>query len=371
MNPFKYGQVVRNDDFCKRDRLSESLLDYIKRGQNVYIQGERRTGKTSLVFETTESANNHIICYIDLLEVKSLTDLVKRMVVSLLSLEKKSGFVEKTFKQLSHLRPVVSVDPVTGLPSMSIDSSLRFTPDSITGVLDLIASQRPGSRQVVIVFDEFQDILNIENTKEALAILRSKIQFHTDTPYVFAGSVRKKMEHIFTDPDSAFFKSTAPIYVGPLDRGVFKKFLVKKFESGNRSVDPGFLDVILKICFDVPGDVQQLCSSLWETTSEGETIVKDHLHDALKRVFAHESKGYETCLKIISKQQLTLLTALARMGGRNPTASQFLLNSGIPQASSIRTALKRLIALKIIFHYENEYRFVNPFFRAWLLYKKL
>ena len=80
---------------------------------------------------------------------------------------------------------------------------------------------------------------------------------------------------------------------------------------------------------------------------------------------------YETVLKIISGQQLKFLTGLARMGGHTPTSSQFLKQSGINQASSAQAALKRLLDLKIIFYYENEYRFVNPFFRTWLLYKNL
>ena len=92
---------------------------------------------------------------------------------------------------------------------------------------------------------------------------------------------------------------------------------------------------------------------------------------ALEQIFLHELKGYETILKIISRQQLKLLTALARLGGKAPMSSEFLKNSGIAQASSVQRALSRLIKLRIVFHYENEFRFTNPFFRAWLLHKKL
>jgi hypothetical protein len=52
-------------------------------------------------------------------------------------------------------------------------------------------------------------------------------------------------------------------------------------------------------------------------------------------------------------------------------SSAFLRNSGIAQASSVQRALNRLLELGIVFHYEKEYRFVNAFFRAWLLHKKL
>jgi predicted transcriptional regulator len=91
----------------------------------------------------------------------------------------------------------------------------------------------------------------------------------------------------------------------------------------------------------------------------------------IKQIFSHELKGYETILKIISRQQLKILTALARLGGKAPMSSAFLKNSGIAQASSVQRALKRLTDLRIIFYYEDEYRFVNPFFRAWLLLKNL
>jgi AAA+ ATPase superfamily predicted ATPase len=52
MNPFYYGQIVKDENFCRRPELVEKLGDNIKRGQNVYIQGVRRTGKSSLIFET-------------------------------------------------------------------------------------------------------------------------------------------------------------------------------------------------------------------------------------------------------------------------------------------------------------------------------
>ena len=58
MNPFRFGQIVKEADFCRRPVLVEKLAENIKRGQNVYIQGERRIGKTSLIFEVVRSLLN-------------------------------------------------------------------------------------------------------------------------------------------------------------------------------------------------------------------------------------------------------------------------------------------------------------------------
>ena len=76
-------------------------------------------------------------------------------------------------------------------------------------------------------------------------------------------------------------------------------------------------------------------------------------------------------LKIISGQQLKVLTGLARMGGKSPTSAKFSRGLGGVAVSSIKKAIERLIDLKVVFYIEGEYRFTNPFFRAWLLYKNL
>ena len=83
-------------------------------------------------------------------------------------------------------------------------------------------------KALVVVFDEFQDILNLKDYKEALALLRSKIQFHIKISYIFAGSIRNKMDDIFNRPDSAFFKSAISIEVGAIDRDQFISFLKNK-----------------------------------------------------------------------------------------------------------------------------------------------
>ncbi len=356
MNPFKHGQIVKDVDFCKRPDLAGKLAGYIKRGQNVYIQGERRIGKSSLICETVRTLKKYRQIYIDLLEVKTVDDFIKRVVTAIISMERASGFLDRAFKKLSHVKPIISIDPLTNMPTVTIDASVRF---------------HSKTKPLVVVFDEFQDILNLKDSKKVLAQLRSKVQFHSDIAYIFAGSVRNKMDTIFNNPDQPFFKSGVPLQVGPLDGKIFKKFITDKFQIGRRQITNDTLNHIFKISFNVPGDIQQLSDALWDITSYGDTISEKHIPTALEQIFAHESKGYETILKIISGQQLKVLIGLTRIGGKAPTSSDFLLGSGIPQPSSIKTALNRLIDLKIIFYYEDEYRFVNPFFRAWLLYKNL
>ena len=70
----------------------------------------------------------------------------------------------------------------------------------------MIASHSAAKR-FCVVFDEFQDVLDMPEADAILASLRSKIQFLPDTPFVFLGSVRNRMRDIFDSPRSPFFKS--------------------------------------------------------------------------------------------------------------------------------------------------------------------
>jgi AAA+ ATPase superfamily predicted ATPase len=368
MNPFKYGRVVFDKDFCPRPKLEKELSSYISSAQNVLLEGERRTGKTSLIYETVRGLGKLRLLYIDIMEIKSIDDLCRRIVKAIVSMEQKSGLTDKIFKSLAHLKPTMSIDPVTGTPSVSLDASVRLKPESIEGLMDIIEAENK-RKKLVVVFDEFQDILNLKDALVALALLRSKVQFHTGLPYVFAGSVRGKMDEIFNSPDSAFFKSAITLNVGALDRDRFGTFLGEKFSKGKRTISQTLLDKIFEISQDIPGDAQQLCGAIWETTSEGDRIGEDNIPEALELIYSRELKGYEASLSRLSGQQLRCLVGLARIGGKSPLSSEFIRETGISQPASVKRALNRLVQINIIYRYQKEYKFVNPFFKSWLLYK--
>jgi hypothetical protein len=325
-------------------------------------------GKTSLLCETVRQLKRYRMLYVDLLEIKTADDLCKRMVKAVIALEQQAGFMERILKTLAHLRPVVSLDPLTGQPSVSVDAGVRLKPDSLDGILDLVRESHQRNR-LVVAFDEFQDILNLPDSKETLAVLRSKIQFHRDIPYVFAGSVRNQMGEIFTDPESAFFKSAIAVDVGPLDREAFAEFLAGKFALGKRTVSNEVLARIITLAENVPGDVQELCEALWETTGYRSAIDAGRIGPALELIYARESKGYEAALVQLTGQQLKCLIGLARLGGKAPLSAAFIQGVGIAGSASIKKALNRLVQLKVVYRHEGEYKFVNPFFKAWLLWK--
>ncbi len=370
MNPFKYGQVVNDNDFCPRPKLTKSIKGFIKSGQNIFVQGERRIGKTSLIMETINHTRAKRVYYVDLLEIKTVSGFCQRLAKALISFEYQNGIVEKILKALSQFKPTIGFDSLTGTPTISIDSVSKFTPDSINGLLDMLLSIHT-HKPIVVVVDEFQDILNLKDSKEALAILRSKIQFHSSIPYIFSGSVRNKMFDIFNNPESAFFKSAISVEVKELNPKYFIEFLKNKFASGKRKISDSTIIKLFDIADNIPGDVQQLCAALWDITSYKDKISESNIPEALKLIFARESKGYEHILVQITEQQLKCLVGLAKIGGKSTQSATFLNISGISLPASVKKALNRLEKLKIVYRYEKEYKFINPFFKSWLIFKNL
>jgi hypothetical protein len=177
------------------------------------------------------------------------------------------------------------------------------------------------------------------------------------------------MSDIFTNPDSAFFKSAVSLEVGPLDAKAFRKFLTDKFALGKRAVSHEVVQKVFEIAEDVPGDVQELCGALWETTSYKETIQESHIKGALELIYARESKGYEAALVLLTERQAKCLAGLARMGGKSPQSAAFVQGIGFALPESVKKALNRLVQLKIIYRRQGEYKFVNPFFKSWLLWR--
>ncbi|EKD50944.1 MAG: AAA ATPase [uncultured bacterium] len=369
MNPFRYGRVVNEEYFCPRPELIKTLHQNILSAQNVVVQGERRTGKTSLIWQACTSKKKSLILYADFLEVKTTEDVVRRLLNALATYEQQAGLFQKLFKALSHLKPQISIDPYSGEPSFSFDVSSKATPDSVEHILDLYATLSH-RKPLVVVFDEFQDILNLVDHASLLACMRGKVQFHTKIPYIFSGSVRNRMEEIFTHQDSPFFKSALPLWVGAIDDDVFAHFLKNKFALEKRKIDSNLMTKIFQLSEHNPGDTQQLCSALWEITESGGVVSEDLLPEAMQVIFSREAKTYESLLVSITGIQLKCLVGLARFETLSPQSSEFVRNTGLSGPASAYKALLRLEQIKIVYRTPQGYKFSNPYFKQWLLFKK-
>ena len=127
------------------------------------------------------------------------------------------------------------------------------------------------------------------------------------------------------------------------------------------------IDHIFEISNNIPGDVQQICEALWAVTNEGDPIGTDQIKKALELIFSRERNAYENYVRLITGLQYKSLVAIAQHGGKSIFSINFMRAAGFNNSSSLKRCVNRLVNLNILFDYKGEYRFINPFFRAWLI----
>jgi hypothetical protein len=366
MNPFRYGEVVVDDDFCSRPELLRVLGEHIRASHKIALMGERRTGKTSLVFEAARRKRGVRLVYAQLWAVKSVTDVADRLLRGLSTAQSKAGWLERVGSLLARLRPTLEYDPLSGAPSLTVTPGVVVSPSGLHAVMDTIEKLSENTR-LVVVLDEVQALRKLENGDALLGELRGRIQRQRGIPYIFAGSVRHEMEKLFLLPDSPFFKSLRIVEVGDIARRPFERFLGERFKSGGRGVTKDLWAGVFALSEGNPSDTQQLCAALWDTTEPGTTLSSEHISGALRHIFATERKGFESIVKPLTDNQLKCLKALVRVGGKQPQSKQFLSESGIKLPASVKRSLTRLVNLGVLYGPEREYKFFDPFFKQWML----
>ena len=365
MEAFKYGCIVGGEHYCKRRELSRQLASYIAGGQNVVIQGERRMGKSSLVRETIAGMRGWRMVDADFMGVKSTTDVCNRIADAMARFDSGDSIYRRAMTLLAHLRPIGQIDQMTGLPTISLDARATATPASIPLALDALSSHVKG-RKVCIVFDEFQDILDVKDGEQVLALMRSRIQLLSDVCFVFLGSARNSMLSIFLSPGSPFYKAAAIFGVDEIPDGDFYRFASGRFATGRRKLPHDAFDRILEITCRTSGDVQELCDAVWQVTSPGRTIGMGDIELGIRLVFSREASAYAAFVKPLTDIQMRVLRALAELGGEHTLAGDFL---GLARVTTPATVKKSLVALgkaDLVYSVGGEWKFVSPFFREWV-----
>ncbi|MBO4288257.1 MAG: hypothetical protein J5985_08860 [Kiritimatiellae bacterium] len=368
MNPFKYGCVVDGEFFCPRPELERQLKGFAESGQNVVVQGERRMGKTSLIKHAIGGMRKMQMLYVDLYCIRTLSDFCRRVMNGIAEADENLPFIKKAMAFVHQLRPTLSFDVNTGTPQVSVDTRTANAPDSLGVVMGMIRKLAKDERMCV-VFDEFQDILDIERSDAVLAEMRSTIQFQADTSYFFSGSVRNDMMRIFDDSKSPFFKSAVTFTVGPIAPDKFVRFIVDRFQKGDRRVDSDTARKLIEYADSVTGDVQELCEAIWDTTLPGARISVDGIPYALDCIFAREGEAFGETVRQLTPLQMSVLRTFAELDTSRIFSETFMQHVGTASTGALRTAINRLVNKRVIYQFGGRYRFVNPFFKAWLVKK--
>ncbi len=368
-NPFVYGQVVSGESYLPRQDLESKLSDNIRSGQNTAIQGERRVGKTSLVYNVCSNLKGRHLIFADFLLCSDSAEIANAIGKATLKAASKGAFIDSALKALSRLRPTMSYDPATGNPtfSLSLDSAKSRDCTSIEIALEGI-EQLSKKRKIVVLFDEFQAVKKAAPSAKTIAAMRSAIQFHSEIPYIFSGSDRRDMIEIFTSPESPFYKSAQAISVDPIDQKDFWRFMASLFKRGRLQMLDSFSKTASDMGITTPGDIQQICNYAWNATrAVGERKVDDRQAiAAIEDIIKTEKGSFEKISESLSPTQLKLARGIATLGGASIYGIDFQERTGLKVTGTITRAANQLVKMDIIRKRNRNWTIENPFYKIWL-----
>ena len=370
-NPFEYGGVVTGDAFCNREAEKTDLLKAIRNDEKLFVFSERRFGKTSLVRSVIAKLphKDTVSAYVDLWptddESSFVTALAKAITSSMTtSVEKLLTTAKELF---SSLIPTITLND-EGKPELSFGFSRNVKIDqAIEEVLetaDRIANKE--KKNVVVVFDEFQQILQYENDLVERK-LRSVIQNHRKVAYIFLGSRRHLIQKMFMEKNRPLYRAGGHYPLGPISEKDWTPFIRNHFRTTERLISDDLIHSIYTRTQGHPFYTQHLCHAVWELCDRKAKVTPKMLDDATQLLLERENYAYTTLWESLAVNQRKFLKGLASEAGKvQPFSSEFIGQYGLGSGSNVQRAVDSLIEKDVIDRDNGSFLISDRFFRLWV-----
>src|SRR6056297_3262736 len=326
-SPFYYGGVVKDEYFCNRSKETKELVTDIDSGLNVLLYAPRRFGKTSLVLNAL-SKTEYAYIFLDLMSIVDTEE-----------------FKNEYFNAISQAINTPSDKVVTALNEV-LDLPFRYAEHQ--------------SKKVVVVFDEFQEVVNIGIEEK----LRSVLQHHGDiVSYVFLGSKKSVMKSLFFDKSKPFYKSVKHVPIDKIDSRDWEEYIKHGFESHGKQIPEECIAAILEVSKGFPYYSQQIAYELFHMSDIH--VETPMVQVAVDSILEKEEDLFWNEWNHLSQNQKKALKLLIYAEGENiyskATMEQFHFTS-----SSLKKAIEGVLAKDMVDQKAGKYYFQDPLFEYWL-----
>ena len=363
-----YENPVAPDELIDRDAEAGDLLDRALDGRNTRLTAPRRYGKTSLLLRLREEAEQHDMqpVYVNFYGVVSVGDVCER--IERAYREQLQGTLRNWLEGvLRTLQP--SAKAALGVPA-GPRAELGVTPQPANAsVLDRLALPKrmheKHGRRVLVVFDEFQDLLRADGNIDA--VFRSEIEQHgIAVSYVFAGSHPGMMNELFADKKRAFYGQTSAVLLDVLSASDVADYISERFARTKR--DPGeALGPLLDTAAGHPQRTMLLAHHLWEHTPAGQAADTDTWQATLGTAGRDLADEFEALWRGYSTTKQRLLASIADNVGAIYSRDN-RQRHGLARTGSHQKSLDELVAAGDIERATTAtgYRMIDPMFALWV-----
>ncbi|RLA72410.1 MAG: hypothetical protein DRG78_23870 [Epsilonproteobacteria bacterium] len=367
-NPFNFFSIATDKDFCNRDEDIKQLKSYISNSANIVLYSKRRYGKTTLLTELFQNhlENNIVSIYIDIYGINDKYTLIEKLSSKIVEYYKVTD-ITQTIKNLKSVFNRISfsltINQKTAMPEIKPEFIKKDFEVLLNEILDnfqefLVTK----NKKAVIAIDEFQDILNITDINIE-AILRSKIQFHTNISYIFTGSKQHMLTSMFNDNKKPFYTMATNYELKAINSTVFYNYtsirlLKKELELSN--------DIFLNIYNLCDGETRMIQKIFYEIYERYQNITIDEtiIEEIFDMLNLQNDSVYKLLCDNLTQNQIITLKIVSN--NLDEILSKNISDIYNISQQSIKSALNSLLKKEIIYKQENNYIVYDKEFDFWL-----
>lgn len=365
--PFIFGSVaVGQDNFTDRENDSKRLLANFENRINTILISPRRWGKTSLVKHVAQLSNNKrlFIVYMDIFSCKNdkeFFDLYSSTIVKQTS-SKVEDWINNTKEFLYSLRPKFSfgLDPTTDFSfSLSFDNK-----ESVTDILNLpekIAHSK--DIRIVVCIDEFQQILDFDDSQTFQKILRTVWQHHQSVSYCLFGSKKHLMSLLFEKKSLPFYKFGDIIYLQKIPQDKWIKYIIRQFNLFDKTIDESFAIRICQAVDNHSSYVQQLSYIIFINTED--VVTEEIFSKAIDDLINQNINLFIRDTEDLTLYQTNFMKALCDGIEQGFTSKNIINKYNLGSSSNVTRAKQSLEQKEIIDITGNKITILDPVYRMW------
>lgn len=341
-------------------------MNALENDRNITLIAPRRMGKTGLVkhlfYQMQRQNPDQVFLYMDIFSTQNLNDFVRLFAATLLgSLDSTpQKAIKKIGAFIRSFRPVFTLDSLTGNPRLTVDF---FTEDSTVPLKELFDYLGASGKRIYIAIDEIQQLAYYPE-KGVEALLRSHIQFLTNTHFVFSGSQQHVMQEMFLSPKRPFYHSTQIVTIDCIDQGEYYRFAAHFFKKAGYPLSREVFDIVYTRFDGHTWYVQSLLNRLYGYRRDPE---EKWVEEAIREIVDESGYAFENLLAAYTTGQVKLLKAIASEGYVKEIVShQFISRYGLSAASSIASAVQKLLDRELVYKSKAGYCVYDKFLAIWL-----
>ena len=368
-NPFIVTGKIESEYFCDRVQESARLVKSITNGNNMVIISPRRMGKTGLIqfcYDKPEIANEYYTFFIDILHTSSLREftylLGREIYETLLPRSRKmSDLFIRTLKSISGK---FGFDPITSTPTFNVELGDIDRPEYTLN--EIFRYLTDADKPCVVAIDEFQQIAKYPE-KNIEALLRTHIQKLHNSHFIFAGSERHMMQEMFTSAARPFYHSADILELKAIGPEIYIPFIVGHFEKRNRRIATENVGKVYDLFKGHTDYIQKTFNEAFADTPEGEECSLETIRAAIDNMVASNDTIFREILSNIPEKQKELLYAIAKDGEASRiTSAEFIKRHSLTSASSVQSAMKKLLEKDIITEINKVFSVTDKLFAMWM-----